>query len=119
MSPSKVSTVKFDEFSNIVNGQQRFGKSQHHGVNPVTGEKLWPVPIATQQDVDEAVDAAQTAFESFRKTSLAERKELIAKYKDALLANADDLTELLCTETGKPVRMHTGTEIEDANADNL
>lgn len=104
MSPSKVSSIKFDEFSNIINGQQRSGKLQHYGVNPVTGEKLWPVPIGSQQDVDEAVDAAQTAFESFRKTSLSERKAMLAKFKDALLANADDMTELLCAETGKPVR---------------
>lgn len=107
MSPSKVSTVKWDEFSNIINGQQRGAKSQHHGVNPVTGEKLWAVPIGTQQDVNEAVEAAKTAFESFKNTTLAERKEMIAKLKDALMANADDMTELLCAETGKPVRTNT------------
>lgn len=102
MSPSKVSTIKWDEFSNIINGQLRSGKSQHYGTNPATGEKLWPVPIASQKDVDEAVEAAQTAFESFRNTSLAERKEMLGKFKDALLANSDEMTELLCAETGKP-----------------
>lgn len=104
MSPSKVSSIKWDEFSNIINGQLRSSKKQHHGVNPVTGEDLWPVPIGTQQDVDEAVKVAQTAFESFRNTSLAERKEMIQKFKDALAANAEEMTELLCNETGKPVR---------------
>lgn len=30
------------------------------------------------------------------------RKEMLAKYKDHLLAHADDMTTLLCAETGKP-----------------
>lgn len=80
---------------------------RHYGTNPATGEKLWPVPIASQKDVDEAVEAAQTAFESFRNTSLAERKEMLGKFKDALLANSDEMTELLCAETGKPVSIDT------------
>lgn len=107
MSPSKVSTISWTEFNNTINGQQRGGKSQHYGVNPTNGEKLWPVPIGTQQDVNEAVEAAQTAFESFRNTTLAERKEMLVKFKDALLAHKDDMTELLCAETGKPVRRYT------------
>lgn len=33
MSPSKVSEVKWDEFFNIVDGQKRTGKEQHHGIS--------------------------------------------------------------------------------------
>ncbi|CAK1356897.1 unnamed protein product [Cercospora beticola] len=102
MSPSKVSTVKFDEFYNIINGEKRGAKDQHHGTNPSTGEKLWPVPIGGQKDVDEAVVAAKKAFESYKTTTLEQRKELLNKFKDALLAHSDEMTELLCTETGKP-----------------
>jgi len=102
MSPSKISTVKFDEFYNIINGQQRSAKDQHFGVNPATGDKLWPVPIGTQKDVDEAVDVARNAFESWRNTSLDERKDKLAKYKDILAVHADEMTTLLCQETGKP-----------------
>ena len=102
MSPSKVSSIKFDEFFNIINGQQRSAKDQHHGIDPSTGNKLWPVPIGNQKDVDEAVAAAKTAFETYKTTSLEERKELLAKFKDALLAHSEEMTELLCAETGKP-----------------
>lgn len=104
MSPSKVSTVKFDEFYNIINGEKRSAKDQHHGTNPSTGEKLWPVPIGGQKDVDEAVAAAKKAFETYKTTTLEQRKGLLNKFKDALLAHSDEMTELLCTETGKPVR---------------
>lgn len=102
MSPSKVSSVKWDEFYNIINGQQRGGKDQHYGVNPSTGEKLWPVPIGSQKDVDEAVSVAQKAFESWRYVPIEERKQYLDKVKDILLQYSDDMTELLCAETGKP-----------------
>lgn len=38
---------------------------------------------------------------------MAERKEMLGKFKDALLANSDEMTELLCAETGKPVSIDT------------
>ncbi|CAK3945879.1 aldehyde dehydrogenase [Lecanosticta acicola] len=102
MSPSKVSTIQWDQFYNIINGQQRDGKDQHYGINPTTGDKNWSVPIGSQQDVDEAVDVAKKAFESWRFTALEKRKELLSKFKDVVLQYADELTELLCQETGKP-----------------
>jgi acyl-CoA reductase-like NAD-dependent aldehyde dehydrogenase len=110
MSPSKVSSLQWDKFSNVINGQLRDSKDHHYGTNPSTGEKLWPVPIAGQKDVDEAVEVAQKAFESFRETTLDERKALLTKFKDALLAVSDEMTELLCAETGKPVSIR-GTHV--------
>lgn len=102
MSPSKVSTIKWDEFSNIVDGKPRGGKEKHQGTNPATGEKLWDVPIANQQDVDDAVVAAQKAFEKWSQVPIEKRKELIGKLKDHFAAHSDDMTALLCQETGKP-----------------
>ena len=45
MSPSKVSSIVWDSFHNTVDGEARGGKEKHYGVNPSTGDKLWPVPI--------------------------------------------------------------------------
>ncbi|KAL1304346.1 hypothetical protein AAFC00_000744 [Neodothiora populina] len=102
MSPSKVSTVQFDSFSNIVDGQCRSGKSFHQGINPSSGEKLWDVPIATQQDVDDAVRSAEKAFVSWSQTTLAHRKDLLQKFCDLYMSHNDEMTDLLCKETGKP-----------------
>lgn len=102
MSPSKVSIVKWDEFFNIVDGKPREGKEKHYGTNPATGEKLWPVPIATQQDIDDAVISAQKAFEKFKNVPIEKRKELLGKFKDLYMSYANDMIELLKKETGKP-----------------
>ncbi|EMC98656.1 hypothetical protein BAUCODRAFT_30926 [Baudoinia panamericana UAMH 10762] len=102
MSPSKVSTITFDSFHNIVDGQQRGGKEKHHGVNPATGEELWEVPVGSQQDVDDAVTSAQKAFESWSQETVERRKELLQKYCDHYMSYSDEMTDLLCAETGKP-----------------
>lgn len=70
--------------------------------DPATREKLWEVPIGSQQDVDEAVVSAQKAFESWSEVPFEKRKEMLAKYKDHYMQHSDDMTTLLCQETGKP-----------------
>lgn len=102
MSPSKVSTIAWDEFHNIVDGKSRGGKEKHYGVNPATTEQLWPVPIGNQQDVDDAVASADKAFETWSETPFEKRKELLRKFKELYLSYADEMTDLLCAETGKP-----------------
>ena len=100
MSSSKIS---FTSFSNIVNGKQRGANSQHQGVNPSTGEKLWDVPIATQSDVDDAVACAENAYISWSQTDMEHRRQLLRKWVDLYLSHKDDFVELMTKETGKPV----------------
>ncbi|KAK4555962.1 hypothetical protein LTR86_007182 [Recurvomyces mirabilis] len=102
MSPSKVSSITWDSFHNTVDGKPRGGKEKHRGVNPATGEELWEVPIANQQDVDDAVVSAQKAFESWSQVPMEKRKEQITKFKEHYLNYVDEMTDLLCEETGKP-----------------
>lgn len=104
MSPSKTADVSFTSFYNIVDGQNKTSKSVHNGVNPVTGEKLWDVPIATREDLDEAVASANKAFLSWRDTPFEKRKEYLAKFLELYAGYEDDLINLLAQETGKPVR---------------
>ncbi|KAM0719663.1 hypothetical protein Q7P37_003794 [Cladosporium fusiforme] len=94
--------ISWDSFTNIVDGKSRDSENKHYGVNPATGEKLWAVPIASQQDVDDAVASAQKAFETFRFTPIEKRKELLGQFCDAWKQNAEEMINLLCKETGKP-----------------
>ena len=104
MSPGKTANISFDsEFANIINGKPRTKSDNYHqGVNPATGEKLWDVPIANQSDVDEAVAAAQKAFESWSVKPIEERKELLSNFCDLWKGYHEEFTTLLCKETGKP-----------------
>lgn len=66
---------------------------------------MWAVPVATENDLNDAVRSASAAFKTFSQKPLEERKTLLGRYKDVLLAHADYVTDLLCLETGKPVRL--------------
>lgn len=103
MSPSKSANISFDTFHNIVDGQQRGSKNIHNGIDPTNGEKLWDVPIAGQQDVDDAVAAAKRVFPSWSKTPFEKRKEMLANFAEVVNSYSEEMTNLLCKETGKPV----------------
>lgn len=103
MSPSKVNNIDFQSFSNIVDGQPRGGKAKYNGINPATKEKLWDVPIATQQDVEGAVSAARKAFPSWSKTPFEQRAKLLVQFADAYEGYEKEFTDLMVAETGKPV----------------
>ena len=103
MSPSKTFSMDFTSFSNIIDGQLRGGKTVHNGIDPATKEKLWNVPCATQEDVEDAVVAAQNAFPAWAKTPFEERTALIMKFAEAYSTFEESFTELMTKETGKPV----------------
>jgi len=105
MSPSKVLNVEFDKFYNIVNGEKRGSDNIHHGINPTSGQELWDVPIGSDKDLNDAVVAAQKAFPAWRETPVEKRKELLQKFCELIGQYSDELTTLLCKETGKPVRV--------------
>ncbi len=79
--------------------------------SPSTGERLGTIPEATQQDVDDAVAAARTTFESFSKTSVAERSALLLRIADIIEANADRLATIESIDNGKPIRETSGADI--------
>lgn len=107
MSPSRVSTLDFSTFYNVVNAQNRSSKNIHHGVNPATGEELWDCPIGTEQDLDDAVDAAKVAFPAWSQTPIERRKELLNKFGDLFNQHTEEFVELLCKESGKPKQFAT------------
>jgi succinylglutamic semialdehyde dehydrogenase len=55
------------------------------------------------RSVDEATHSARSAFATWKKTSFAERAELLKKYKDRLKAREEDLARIMVREVGKPL----------------
>lgn len=72
--------------------------------NPANGEPLATFVDAKNEDVDNAIIAAQRAFESFRKTSVAERSQLLLNIADAIDVNKDLLALQETLDNGKPIR---------------
>jgi len=81
--------------------------------SPVTGEHLADLPVPTAGQVDEAVAAARTAFEVYRKWSAYERAELCHRIAGLIDSRADTLATLTTLEQGKPYQSEAHGDVED------
>src|SRR5439155_21290383 len=97
-------TVAATRFRMFINGDWREAASGEttEVINPATEEVIAEVPRGSTADVDRAVAAARTAFESWSLTTPAERSGMLHKLADAIGANADELSKLESTNVGKP-----------------
>jgi acyl-CoA reductase-like NAD-dependent aldehyde dehydrogenase len=84
-------------------------------VNPANEEVLALVAEGDKADVDEAVKAARTAFESGTWSNMSphQRARYMFKIADIIEAHSEDLAELITLENGKPI---TEAEAEVARA---
>jgi succinate-semialdehyde dehydrogenase/glutarate-semialdehyde dehydrogenase len=72
-------------------------------INPSTGEVIRSYPEMTTDQVNEAIESAQLAFEDWRKTSFQERAELMRKVAEILRHRKSDFAEMMALEMGKPL----------------
>ena len=72
--------------------------------NPATGEGVDTIPKGTAKEVEQAVDAAATAFPAWAGTPTAKRAEVLYNVLNLLRQREKDLATLLTKEQGKPVR---------------
>ncbi len=71
---------------------------------PATGAPLAEVELATEAEVDQAVQSARGALEGdWRKTGPTERSRLLHALADALVANRKELAELEARNVGKAI----------------
>jgi malonate-semialdehyde dehydrogenase (acetylating) / methylmalonate-semialdehyde dehydrogenase len=71
--------------------------------NPATGEVTGQVALASVADARAVIDAAATAFPSWRDTSLAKRTQILFAFRELLNARKGELAEIITSEHGKVV----------------
>jgi 1-pyrroline dehydrogenase len=72
-------------------------------INPANDRAIAAVPKSADEDVDRAVNAAATAFETWKATTPQDRSLMLLKVADLLEARADELGRLESANAGKPV----------------
>lgn len=81
-------------------------------VTPITGEAYIRAARGTAADVDAAVEAARTAFdESWSKTSVTERSNILLKIADIVETNAERLAKVETVDNGKALRESNAADI--------
>src|SRR6202008_1637141 len=96
-------TSHFMRQANLINGKWvQADSGQTIDVNnPATGLKIGTVPKSGKAETRRAIEAAEAAFKTWRKTTALERSKLLRKLHDAMMDNQDVLAELLTIEQGK------------------
>lgn len=82
-------------------------------ISPNTGETVITRNGASAADLEMLPKVATEAFESFRKTTLKERQEIVKKFLKGLADRESELAEELTTQMGRPIAF-TGKEISTA-----
>ena len=79
--------------------------------DPGTGEEIGRAPLASAEDVRQAVARARIAQPAWAKLSFRERGRIILKARELMLAARDELALLVSQETGKPIAEAVSMEI--------
>ena len=76
--------------------------------NPATGEKLGTVPKMGAEETRRAIEAAEEAFSSWRKTTAYEKSQVLRRWFDLMMEHKEDLSIIMTAEQGKPINESRG-----------
>lgn len=93
-------------FQLLIDGSKLPGGAGEFAVlNPATGEPLAQCPAGTLEQLNHAVEAARSAFSTWRSSTTAERRERLHKAANDIEREAEELAKLIVGEQGKPMAL--------------
>lgn len=97
--------MKYPALKNYINGKFTASKSARtlQVISPVDGTLLSEVPMSSNADLHDAVEAARAAFHKWSKTPIKERVQVFFRYKYLLEQNMQELAALCSEENGKTI----------------
>ncbi|WP_239696546.1 CoA-acylating methylmalonate-semialdehyde dehydrogenase [Paenibacillus oryzisoli] len=98
------------DLQNLINGVwvDATNSETSNVINPATGEVIARVPLSSGRDVEQAVFAAQNAFETWSRTPVPKRARILFHYWQLLQAHEHELAELITRENGKSYKEALG-----------
>ena len=102
-----VNALPFEErYDNFIGGQWVPPKSGKYFINttPITGGEIGEIARSGPEDIEAALDAAHAAADSWGKTSVAERSNILNRIADRIESNLELLATAETWDNGKPIR---------------
>lgn len=114
MTRSEAITL-YPEIGQLIAGEYETAGTRAVGdiFDPTTGLVLGQYPIATDDDIDRALAAAERGFAVWRRTPAFERAKVLRGVADTMRARAEELARLVVLELGKPWK-EAVAEVEQA-----
>tara|TARA_B100001559_G_scaffold306534_1_gene297872 strand:+ start:698 stop:2068 length:1371 start_codon:yes stop_codon:yes gene_type:complete len=72
-------------------------------INPATEEIIGKIPVGSADDVDKAASAARIAFDSWSKSSIEERINILNALSNALKEKGESIAQTITAEVGTPI----------------
>src|SRR3989475_9357456 len=91
-----------------IDGEWVGGKMSIPVRNPATGATLGSVPRLGTEETRRAIEAAERAWPAWRAKTGKERAAILRKWFDLMMANQEDLAQILTAEQGKPLAESRG-----------
>ncbi len=76
--------------------------------DPATGEQLATIPGLSAQEIEQVIAIAERAQAQWKKLSGKDRAQILRRWFDLIIANADDIAMIMTREQGKPLHEARG-----------
>ena len=100
----------------FINGRHASGRSgkTFESIAPADNNLIGHVAAGNRDDIDVAAQAAEAAFAAWKNTPGEERKKLLHKVADAIVARARDIALVESYDSGQPIRFMSKAAIRSA-----
>jgi len=72
-------------------------------INPATEEIIGKIPVGSVEDIDKAASSARIAFESWSKSSIESRIDILNGLSNALKERGEEIAQTITAEVGTPI----------------
>lgn len=99
------------KLSHYIGGRKIAGQSERYGdvYSPAYGAVMKQVPLATQQEVEQAIASSASAFPAWSETPIGSRVQIMYNFRELIRAHMDELAELVSSEHGKTLEDAKGS----------
>jgi 5-carboxymethyl-2-hydroxymuconic-semialdehyde dehydrogenase len=99
-----LSRFRAETVPHIIDGKADRDGATFETLSPIDNSLLAQVARGDEGTIDRAARAAHRAFATWRRTSGDERRAVLHRIADAIVARAEEIAYLECLDTGQPIR---------------
>ncbi len=110
-------SLSYPDINLLINGKWRPGNSKKWSnvVNPATEEIVGKFAVAETIDLDESLEAADTAFKRWKKVAPFTRYKMMRSAAELLRQRVDEIARIMTIEQGKPLAEAKGETLLGAD----
>lgn len=95
--------IPYPDLHLFINGEFRKAASDLPVLNPATEEEIGRLPHAEKSDLDDALDAAELGFRTWRRVAPVERANVLYRAAALLRERQEEIATAITAEHGKPL----------------